>query len=160
MSFISSVKLYTSKIADYLKARDAGPKPNLDPDAIMSEIEKDPVFNNEKFRDGKICLRSFDSMFPQERQVETVQKALIALGIFKVDTTRRYWWIKPSGTSRDTDGGVAWGTYGPRTIAAVRKLQDAAGIKDGMEGRLFGRDSLRMLQTALKSLKSAPFNII
>ena len=56
-------------------------------------------------------------------------------------------------TSLTRKGGISWGRYGPRTEEAVNKLQDLGGIdpEKGHKGSLFGRDTLKIFETALEA---------
>ena len=129
-----------------------GQAPSLDPKTILKELKKDETI--QRVKRGEISLFN-DNLGPkvnQDKAVALIQRGLITLGLMTVDTTKKHWWRKPIFWD-NVDGGIAWGSYGDRTIASVKQLQDLAKIdpKDGLEGQKFGSKTLKALETALNA---------
>jgi hypothetical protein len=140
---------------DKVKKMQAGPAPDLNPKNILRELEKNNIIKSDDFKNGKIsiCSDNFNAGIQgQDKAVVIIQRGLIALGLMKVDMTKKYWWRKPL-VFDDIEGGISWGRYGPRTEEAVNKLQDIGGIdpEKGHKGSLFGRDTLKIFETALEA---------
>ena len=147
---------------DKMEEKQAGPKPDLDPDHILAELAGNDIIKSQDFKNGKIsiCFDNFGSISRvdlqnREKAIVIIQRGLIALGLMNVDTTQKYWWRKPGKFSLDdTGGGISWGNYGPRTERAIWFFQLAGCIdpKEGREGKIFGRDTEKFLETALKAM--------
>ena len=138
---------------DKIRKMQAGPAPDLNPKNILKELGENNIIKSDDFKNGKIsiCSDNFNTGIQgQDKAVAIIQRGLIALGLMKVDMTKKYWWRKPL-VFDDLEGGISWGSYGPRTEEAVRKLQDLGGIgpEKGHKGSLFGRETEKILETAL-----------
>jgi len=131
-----------------------GPEPDLSPNALLYELDHDRYLKGSNFVNGLTSLVSTGFLPPatQRKSVENVQKALIALGLFEVDTSQKNWWKTPRAHWDDSSGGIAWGHYGRRTVKAVGEFQEIAGITGGLKGNKFNIETLEALKTALKAM--------
>lgn len=127
---------------DSINKWNAGPRPNLDPKAIIADIDKDQYLSSIEFKLGQrsVHSNSLGANYEQFDSIKVIQRALIAIGLISVKRNENYWW---------SSSNFAWGTYGRSTISAVLTLQKEAGITGGHEGRIFGPESLDALKKAL-----------
>ena len=147
---------YSDKIAKKM----AGPEPDLDPAHILEQLNKNELLQSENFKSGKTSI-SFDTSGvnpPADKRdpaLIIIQRALVALGLLKVDRTKKYWWTrKDAFPYKIDDGRITWGEYGQKTTKAVAELQDLSGINldKGKRGAWFGRDTLPVLKVALDAM--------
>ena len=133
-----------------------GPEPDLNPRAILAELNGDRLLRSKDFVIGGKSLRSnayaaYTHTPMQKKSIATIQKGLIALGLIKVDRSEKEWWRIPKQPYNDSVGGFGWGEYGARTVKAVDEFQKLAGIF-GNAGNIFDHDTLKAFKKALEAL--------
>jgi hypothetical protein len=142
-----------TKPINWLRKKQAGPAPSLDPKVILNELKNDKTIKKVKNNNEVFLLKdSAGNVQGQDKAVTLIQRGLIALGIMPfVDTTENYWWQKP--ILGEGFGGFAWGSYGDRTTDAIKTLQKLAKVdhEKGRDGWRFEADTLKALEVALKA---------
>jgi len=134
-----------------------GDKPNLDPKDILERLNKNEVI--KKLENGEIVFLSKykEGMSGKGADAfEIIQQGLIALELIKIDKNKECWWTS-----------FKFGVYGDKTIAAVKKFQEKAGIKykrkvsgqgfeiaeklESPDGHKIGQETIKVLKKALEA---------
>jgi len=120
-----------------------GDEPKTDAKTVLKEIKSLGGGVFREIESGKTTLLHKDLERLSDRgkkAMAIVQRGLIGLGLIKIDKNQKCSW-----------SNFSFGIYGDQTAAAIKTLQDAAGISraEGKDGRKFGKDSLSALTKAL-----------